>query len=107
MSNDVAYFNFEVLVYSVEVDAPRESSTIGYTPPLVIDVSPPRRYMYYTGSRERDALTSTESSLSLEESRVRPGIWDKYKRFFCDPIELYNEEAMESIFKGTNLTALD
>ena len=78
MSNDVAYSNFEVLVYPVEVDAPRESSTIGYTPPLVIDVSPPRRYMYYTGSRERDALTSRESSLSLEESRVRPEVIEGY-----------------------------
>ena len=35
------------------------------------------------------------------------GIWDKDKRTFTKPNELHNVEAMESMFKGTGLMALD
>ena len=35
------------------------------------------------------------------------GIWDKDKLTFADPNELHNEEAMEGVFKGTGLVALD
>ena len=34
-------------------------------------------------------------------------IWDKEKRTFTEPNELHNEEAMEVMFKGTSLMALD
>ena len=38
--------------------------------------------------------------------RATMGIWDKYKRTFTKPNELHNEEAMESMFEGTGITAL-
>ena len=34
-------------------------------------------------------------------------IYDNDKRTFTNPNELHNEEAVESIFGGTGLTALD
>ena len=34
-------------------------------------------------------------------------IWDKEKCTYNDPNELHNEESMEGIFEGTDLTALD
>ena len=35
------------------------------------------------------------------------GIWDKYKCTITEPNELHNEKAMEGIYEGTGLTALD
>ena len=34
-------------------------------------------------------------------------IWDKEKRTYTDPNELYNEKAKDSMLKGTGLTELD
>ena len=35
------------------------------------------------------------------------GIWYKEKRKLTDPNELHNQEAMEGMFEGPGLTALD
>ena len=39
--------------------------------------------------------------------RATIGIWDKEKRTFSDPNDLYDDEAMKSILEGTGITSLD
>ena len=77
VSNDVACFNSDTLVWTVAVEATRDAPPCSYKPPNFKEASSPRsEILYHDGSRARDAPSSSEAYLSSADSWRSPYVME-------------------------------